>query len=246
MTANASVPGWYPDPVGRFELRFHNGQVWTSDVASGGRRFIDHLAPEPTRRGGNGLGVASMVCGICAVAIGWIPFLGLLGIPAAIVALVLGIVALRRARAAAERPAAGARRGFALTGVITGAAGLAAAALGIVLTVVLVRLIDEFENPGPVDAELAPCAADDDGVVEIDGVVENLSDEERSYSVLIEVTGGRADRRLRVDVEDVPPDGEREFGATERISRGGTPSCRILGIDGPLPFGIDISGERAG
>lgn len=233
-----SLPGWYPDPVGRFELRFHNGQVWTSDVASGGRRFVDQLAVEPARRDGNGLGVASMVCGICAVAIGWIPFLGLLGIPAAIVALVLGIVALRRTRAAA-----GPRRGFALTGVITGGVGLAAAALGIVLTVVFVRLIDEFENPGPVNAELAPCAADDDGIVDVDGVVENLSDKERSYSVLIEVTGGRAVRRLRVDVDDVPPGGEREFRATERISRGGTPSCRILAVDGPLPFGIDISGD---
>ena len=33
--------GWYPDPTGRFDLRFHNGCDWTADVARDGERFVD-------------------------------------------------------------------------------------------------------------------------------------------------------------------------------------------------------------
>ena len=60
------MSGWYPDPAGRFELRFHNGEVWTADVASGGRRFVDHQPIDRPPTAGNGLAVASMVCGITA------------------------------------------------------------------------------------------------------------------------------------------------------------------------------------
>ena len=38
-------PGWYNDPAGRFEYRYHNGAVWTSDVASHGQRYVDPMAP---------------------------------------------------------------------------------------------------------------------------------------------------------------------------------------------------------
>src|SRR5688572_2691265 len=40
-----TTPGWYNDPAGRFEYRYHNGAVWTSDVASNGQRYVDPLAP---------------------------------------------------------------------------------------------------------------------------------------------------------------------------------------------------------
>ena len=61
-----------PIPAGRFEYRYHNGVVWTSDVASNGQRYVDPLAPaSPTHRSrftsaidtsnatGNGIAIAA-------------------------------------------------------------------------------------------------------------------------------------------------------------------------------------------
>lgn len=33
--------GWFPDPTGKFQWRFWNGDYWTQDVASGGEQSID-------------------------------------------------------------------------------------------------------------------------------------------------------------------------------------------------------------
>ena len=46
MTSNESpvalpAPGWYPDPFGRAEVRYHDGRDWTSQVASHGRPATD-------------------------------------------------------------------------------------------------------------------------------------------------------------------------------------------------------------
>jgi hypothetical protein len=33
--------GWYPDPSGRFELRYWDGNQWTEHVARAGQQFTD-------------------------------------------------------------------------------------------------------------------------------------------------------------------------------------------------------------
>jgi len=33
--------GWYPDPAGRFEHRWHDGQNWTANVATQGQQYQD-------------------------------------------------------------------------------------------------------------------------------------------------------------------------------------------------------------
>jgi Protein of unknown function (DUF2510) len=227
------VSGWYPDPSGRYELRFHNGEVWTADVSIGGQRYIDRLPIDPPRRPGNGVAVAAMVCGIASVVIGWIPFVVLIGLAAAIVAIVLGIVGLRRSRTS------GAGSGFALTGLITGSVGVLASAVGIVLSVVVIRELNAFLDPGPVDGELTECVVDGSDVV-VRGEVENQSRRERSYSVLVEVDAGSVERDHRFDVDDVPAGERAEFSGRFR-ARGlqGTLDCSIRSIDGPVPFGLD-------
>src|SRR3954469_6685075 len=40
MTAQPPAD-WYPDPFGRLELRYWDGQQWTQHVAAGGRQAID-------------------------------------------------------------------------------------------------------------------------------------------------------------------------------------------------------------
>ncbi len=39
---SASAPAnWYPDPSGRFELRYWNGEKWTEHVSTGGQQSTD-------------------------------------------------------------------------------------------------------------------------------------------------------------------------------------------------------------
>lgn len=39
-TANAPA-NWYPDPSGRYELRYWNGEKWTEHVSTGGQQSTD-------------------------------------------------------------------------------------------------------------------------------------------------------------------------------------------------------------
>ena len=49
MSAQLYQPGWYPDPSGRFEFRFHNGSLWTADVSTNGQRYVDPLGAATQR-----------------------------------------------------------------------------------------------------------------------------------------------------------------------------------------------------
>ena len=41
-TPAANAPAnWYPDPSGRFELRYWNGEKWTEHVSTGGQQSTD-------------------------------------------------------------------------------------------------------------------------------------------------------------------------------------------------------------
>jgi uncharacterized protein YxjI len=47
--AGAHPANWYPDPVGRHELRYYDGTEWTDHVSSGGRQGLDPIAaPAPS------------------------------------------------------------------------------------------------------------------------------------------------------------------------------------------------------
>ena len=45
-----AAAGWYPDPTGRFELRWFDGTTWSPSVSRAGQQFLDDLnaAPSPT------------------------------------------------------------------------------------------------------------------------------------------------------------------------------------------------------
>ena len=111
MTSGVT-PGWYPDPAGRFELRYHNGGVWTADVATNGERFVDPAGTAPTPPGmatpgdgrRNGPAIAAMVLGIVSIGIGWLPFVVVAGLICATTAIALGFVGRSRV------PSTGSRR----------------------------------------------------------------------------------------------------------------------------------------
>jgi hypothetical protein len=240
------MTGWYPDPTGRFEYRYHNGTSWTADVATGGRRFVDQPAPPgspfaagpsgggfhvPSARVGNGTAVAGMVCGIVSLVVGWVPLVGLLGIVAAIVGLSLSIPGLARARETGER------RAFAITGIVTSAIGLVVGALGIVFTVVLFRAVQRFDSPGAHDARLESCTTED-GYLVAAGRITNNSSTTRDYTILVRLAPGE---HHRIEVDDVASGRTASFSARsdERGHVSGEADCGIEDVNGPIPFGLD-------
>lgn len=246
------MSGWYPDPMGRFEYRYHNGQAWTADVSTGGRRFVDPLSapappgaplappgsravspsPSPSRRAGNGIALAGMVCGIVSLVIGWLPFVGLLGLVAALVGLGLSIPGLLRGRETGER------KGFAVTGVVTSSIGVLVGGLGIVFTVLLWRAVERFESPG-AHSQQVECTVDDSGFVVARGGITNESGRSRDYSVLVRLT---ADERHRVEVDDVAPGATGSFTVRSDDAAHSEPdaaSCAIVEVNGPIPFGLE-------
>jgi hypothetical protein len=39
--ASVTPAGWYPDPSGRYEMRYWDGVAWTEHVARGGQQYTD-------------------------------------------------------------------------------------------------------------------------------------------------------------------------------------------------------------
>lgn len=89
----------------------------------------NYTSPPPPSSGGSGLAITSMVCGIVAIIASC--GVGVLASPIALVAIVLGIIALVRTTPDGRKPG----KGFAIAGLSTGAVALllGIAMLGILL-----------------------------------------------------------------------------------------------------------------
>jgi hypothetical protein len=236
------TPGWFPDPSGRFEFRYFNGRSWTADVATDGARYIDagadraqSPAPPASRgRGGNGLATAAFVCGLVALTICWLPVIFVGGFALAVVALVLGGVALRRS---AGRDGAG--RGFALAGVMTGGVAVVGSAGGLLLTFVAFDALERYEDPGPTTVIIRTCSAADGRIV-VEGDLRNDGTAAADYAVVYEVRRAGTDDvvlRVREPVRDVAAGATAVFGAVDRTTVDSI-ECEIVDVTGPLPFGI--------
>jgi uncharacterized membrane protein len=70
-----------------------------------------------------GLSTSALVLGIVSACIGLIPILGILALPCAVLAIIFGIIGMRR----------NVRRGFAITGLATGCLGIVLAIAGLVI-----------------------------------------------------------------------------------------------------------------
>lgn len=253
----SGTPGWFPDPSGRFEHRYHNGLSWTADVSADGQRYLDVVAPGgppapdanpgPSGRtfgpagsaGRNGLAVAAMVCGIVSVAIGWVPFVAFLTIALSMVAIALGVRGLARSRTARVG------RGFALTGIATGVAGLAASALGVVFTFVVLDAVERYQNPASHSVELTGCTMDVDGGITATGAITNDDDSAATFAVLVELRASPArsgERYERAVIDDLAPGATAPFtvrSAGRSPLAPGVSECRIDMVNGAIPFGVD-------
>jgi hypothetical protein len=240
-------PGWYADPLRRFELRYYNGATWTADVSTGGERFVDplgidveHHPAQPARSGATentptSLATASMVLGIVAVAIAWVPFVVVVGAVAALLALLFGILAIRRSGPS------GAGRSRAVVGVITGASGLLAAALGTVLTFVVLDVYDSYLNPPPHETVITSCEVVGSRAIAT-GRLENLGDDTSDFSVLVGFVRPGTDnphRTTRVTLDDVEAGASAPFDAERQVELDDV-DCIVIEVTGPLPFGLAL------
>lgn len=220
--------GWYPDPTGDHEFRYHNGGAWTGDVATNGVRHVtpvpDMSAARFPQRSDPRSGTIAMVFGIVSMTIGWIPFVCFVAVFFALVAIAVGV---RRRRFESAR-------GAAIVGIVTGSVGLALSALGVWLSIVLIQAVADFEDPGPHDVELTDCA-EVDGATRATGEITNLDDRERSYTIVIGLDDETA---IDAVVDDVSAGERRTFQVDEDL-RFSELDCSIVEVNGPRPFGIE-------
>ncbi len=232
---------WYPDPLGRFEFRFHNGTEWTADVSRGGTRFVDPsgvavepaaaFGPRPTDPSRNRLATAAMILGIISLTLAWVPFVVVIGAVCAVLAIVFGLIAVRR----------GGGRGFAVAGLVTGSAGAALCVVGVMLSVAVVRAVERFANPAEHEARLTSCVLDG-STVTVMGEIENRDDDVADFVVMVVLLRPGTDnahRFVQAQVDDVAPGAVAAFELTRQV-RLDDVACEISDVTGPLPFGLDV------
>jgi len=236
-------PGWYADPLGRFELRYFNGAAWTADVSADGSRFVDPLGldtspsqPLPSSSTGqNTAATAAMVLGIIAVTIAWIPIIVVFGAIAAVLAVVLGIIGRRSSRQT------GVGQSRAIIGLVTGGCGLLATALGIALTIIVLNAYDDYLNPAAHEVAITSCTVAGSRATAV-GTITNLDDTSADFSILVGfVRPGtdNADRESRTEIDDVEPGGSAEFSVERQVSLEDV-DCIVIDVNGPLPFGLAL------
>lgn len=253
MSTPVGPSGWFPDPAGRYEFRYHNGTHWTADVAVNGQRYVDPsgtptwspewaAAAPGGRSPGRGKAVAAFVVGLISLLGAWIPFVFVVAAVGAVVALALGISALRRQDAPG--------RGYAVTGTVLGALALLMCVAGFVLTRAVLREVGKFVQPGDHRVEITKCETETAGsgtltprLVTVQGTITNLEADTRSYTIVVEYTGSNDDTQTdTVSVDDVTPGQTAEFEANAFVTTGDGVDCAIQDVFGPTPFnGFDPS-----
>lgn len=207
-----------------------------------GQRYVDplplHAGPAADTRAARRsrtMAVLALVIGLAAVSTAWMPFFVVIGVIGAIIALTLGVVAVRRISAGTAEG-----RGLAVSGIVLGVVALALSPIGIVLTRTTYDELVLFARPGRVTATVA-CAVTD-GRLTVKGSVVNEEDDERDYVLDIAVSSPGTDvEHFHVSVDDVAGGTSKPWSlvVTTSITE---PTCRLAQVTGPYPFGLDPAG----
>lgn len=91
----------------------------------------------------NGIAIAAGVCGIIAVVLCWIPFIDYISVVLGTLAIIFGIIGVRRA------DGYGSGKGMAITGIVCGTVGLAIALLFLLLIFAIVSSVNVVGGAGP-------------------------------------------------------------------------------------------------
>ncbi|GAA1128685.1 Ltp family lipoprotein [Citricoccus alkalitolerans] len=108
--------------------------------------------PGPPPKTGNGLGVAALVLGIIAIVIAFIPFIGIGSFLLGALAVILGIVGLRKK---------GLPKGTSIAGLILGALSLIIAGIMTAITATFVAAVDESLQSMPDSSIVAEATTTD-------------------------------------------------------------------------------------
>ena len=184
------------------------------------------------------MAITALVFSLCSVAIAWLPFLFVLGAAGAIIAIILGLIVLRRAaRGRSEGSTIAMGRGMAISAMCTSVAALALCFVGFQLTRVVLREVDEWINPGPYEVEVE--CRPDAGLVIAEGSILNRDAKVQDYTITVEIeVGGDRWETVSVKVVDVAP-GERAPFTTSSDSVTFTSqpiTCEVKQVYGPTPF----------
>ena len=242
MSDPSGPAGWYPDPHGRYEHRWFNGHEWTNDVATDGRRFVD-TGGTPVAPAGSGErppGVASFVVALLGVVVAWMPFVVILGLGAAVAALVLGARAVRASRANGV-----AASGFAVAGLVLGTLALPLSGVGLWLSGVVWGEVQSFLEPGPLESAITECTLEGT-VASATGAVTNLGSSTTGYTVTVRFLDRTTSLATTVVATraEAAPGADAAFGATAFIDGdvgADALQCEIVDVRGPFPFGVEVS-----
>lgn len=227
VSETRSPGGWHPDPTGRFEFRWYNGEQWTADVSIGGRRFVD--PGPPAIRPSQGTAVASFVIAMVSLFLAWVPFVFVLAAVGAAVAFGLGIGGVRRA--ATE---GGTGRGFAVAGIAISVAAAGLCVVGGFLTAEVWRDMQELSEAGPHRVSIDSC--DHEGrLADATGTITNLDDKTATFIVTVSFTDadGKSLDLTSVAVDDIAPGRTERFTATAFIAADQEVGCEIEDVSGP-------------
>ena len=127
--SSAPVPGWYPDNHDRSLQRWWDGTQWTAHTTPTAVQIPVAAAPVGRAAGSNSHAIAALIVGIGSILI------NPLG-ASTVAAVVLGVVALRRAKNYAPQLA---RRGMAIAGMVI-------AVVGLIVNIVFAVLVIEAQH----------------------------------------------------------------------------------------------------
>lgn len=212
---------------------------WTSDVAVNGQRYIDSpiesFGPRiPAKKPSRAFAITSLVTGISAVALGWIPFVFVVATLAAIATIVFGFLGLN-----AARRNDGYGRGFAVTGLVLSPFALAVCVGGFFFTRAVVREFRDFVEPGPHELVVErPCILEG-GLATLNGTIHNLDDHDHDYRITVEFTSPQGEfESTTARVSNVGADETSSWSASAEIVAD-TVSCEVTDVSGPLPFNVN-------
>lgn len=230
-------PGWYADPEGRYDFRYHNGETWTNDVSRDGERLVDDGGDhgEGQQRHRDRRATVALVLAIIGLCLSWMPLFFVAGAVCALVGIGLGFAARRRV----PRDT----RGFAGLSMVIGAVALGVCGLGVWLTMWVYDLVDAYENPPPSAVADLSCVVSGREVT-VSGALTNLGDRPSRFRVVIEIAPDDEPRRytVAINLPTVDPGDQVPLAATRSVRSDavGTVPCTLSGVTGPPPLGIIV------
>jgi len=132
-------------------------------------------------------------------------------------------------------------RGRAVVGVATGTAGLLAAIVGVMLTLVVIDVYEAYVDPAAHVVTVTDCEVDGSRAT-VAGLLENRSSESADFSVLIGFARAGTDNvrhTRRAVLNNVAPGEQAAFELQQQVDLDEV-DCLILEVTGPLPFGIAL------